>query len=49
VLFPEKWWTFDFCEVVKWYDPAVLFPEKIVLAQEVSIPHPAFKVHIWRP
>jgi hypothetical protein len=49
VMFPEKWWTFDYCEVVKWYDPDTIFPEKIVLAQEVSIRHPAFKVHIWRP
>lgn len=48
-MFPESWWEFDFCEVVKWYDPSTLFPEKTVLAQEVSMKHPNFKVHIWRP
>lgn len=49
VLFPERLWSFEFCEVVKWYDPSVPFPERVVLAQEVSMPHPAFKVHIWHP
>ena len=49
VMFPEKLWTFDFCEVVKWYDPATPFPEKVVLAQEVCMKHPSFKVHIYRP
>jgi len=48
-LFPPHLWAFDFCEVVKWYDPATLFPERTVLAQEVCMAHPAFKVHIWRP
>lgn len=48
VMFPASHWEFDFCEVVKWYDPATLFPEKVVLAQEVSMRHPSFKVHIWR-
>lgn len=49
VMFPSPLWTFDFCEVVKWYDPDTAFPEKVVLAQEVSMRHPSFKVHIWRP
>ena len=49
VLFPERLWSFEFCEVVKWYDPLVPFPERVVLAQEVSMPHSAFKVHIWHP
>ena len=48
-MFPEKLWTFDACEIVKWYDPDTRFPEKLVLAQEISMKHPAFKVHIWRP
>lgn len=48
-IFPEKLWGFEFCEVVKWYDPDTPFPVKTVLAQEVCMPHPAFKVHIWRP
>lgn len=48
-MFPEHLWELDYCEVVKWYDPATPFPEKTVLAQEISMRHPAFKVHIWRP
>ena len=48
-IFPPHLWHFDACEVVKWYDPATLFPERLVLAQEVCMPHPAFKIHIWRP
>lgn len=48
-MFPPELWQFDACEVVKWYDPATLFPEKVVLAQEVGLAHTAFKVHIWRP
>lgn len=49
VIFPASLWKFEVCEVVKWYDPAVVFPEKTVLAQEMAMPHSAFKVHIWRP
>lgn len=49
VMFPESLWAYSACEVVKWYDPAVLFPEKTVLAQDVGMTHPAFKIHIWRP
>lgn len=49
VMFPGHLWKIEVCEVVKWYDPAVLFPEKVVLACEVDIPHPGFKVHIWKP
>lgn len=48
-MFPPALWEFDFCEVVKWYDPATPFPERTVLAQEVCMRHPSFKIHIWRP
>lgn len=48
-MFPANLWEFDFCEVVKWYDPATAFPERVVLAQEICMRHPAFKVHIYRP
>lgn len=48
-IFPPALWAYDACEVVKWFDPATIFPEKTVLAQEVSMAHPSFKVHIWRP
>ena len=49
VMFPAALWCFDHCQVVKWYDPATPFPEPVVLAHEVSMVHPKFKVHIYRP
>lgn len=48
MLLPELW-TFEACEVVKWYDPAVYFPERHVLAGEIDMKHKDFKVHIWKP
>lgn len=48
-MFPEALWKIEVCEVVKWYDPAVSFPEKVILAYDVDIPHSGFKVHIWKP
>lgn len=48
-IFPRDLWTYEVCEVVKWYDPAVLFPERVVLAGEVDMKHKDFKVHIWKP
>lgn len=48
-IFPAHLWTFEFCELVKWFDPATSFPERVVLANEVSMPSKSYKVHIWRP
>jgi hypothetical protein len=48
-IFPPALWSFEVCEVVKWFDPAVCIPERVVLANEVDMPHSAFKVHIWKP
>lgn len=50
-MLPRKLWTYEVCEVVKWYDPAIdfHFPERIVLANEVDMRHKDFKVHIWKP
>jgi hypothetical protein len=45
-IFPAKLWQFDCCEVVKWYDPAVVYPEPVVLAHDITMRHQAFKVHI---
>lgn len=49
VIFPAELWHFDYCQVVKWYDPNVKFQEPIVLAHEVDMRHKHFKVHIWKP
>lgn len=48
-MLPPGLWTYEVCEVVKWYDPAVVFPERVVLANEVDMRHKDFKVHIWKP
>lgn len=42
-------WQLDFCEVVKWYDPAAFFPEPTALAADVGLRTEKFKVHIWKP
>jgi hypothetical protein len=49
LIFPKSLWKYEACEVVRWYDPATLFPEPTVLAHEVGMAHPSFKVHIWHP
>jgi hypothetical protein len=43
-------WKISLCEVVKWYDPATVFPEPVRMAREITVPGPSdFGVHIWRP
>lgn len=49
-IFPPSVWKIRVCEVVRWYDPAVSFPEKVALVpQIVGIQGPDFGVHIWVP
>lgn len=48
-IFPPSLWEYEVCEVVKWFDPHVAFPERVVLANEVDMLHKDFKVHIWKP
>jgi len=49
-LFPAHLWDIALCEVVKWYDPAVTFPENIVMAKEPNIVLAGrLGVHIWKP
>lgn len=45
---PERLWKVDFCEVVKYYDPSIPFPEQVVLACHVPMQSDKFKVHIWQ-
>lgn len=48
--FPEDIWSFNFCEVVKWYDPAIVFPEYHHLAADpLAIGPGKFGVHIYKP
>lgn len=46
VIFPAHLWKFDCCEIVKWFDPAVAFPEPVMLAHDIAMRYPSFKVHI---
>jgi hypothetical protein len=49
-LFPRKLWRFALCEVVKWYDPATVFPCPVTLAKDPLLLRPGqFGVHIWSP
>ena len=48
-IFPRTLWKYEACEIVKWYDPAIQFPEPVVLAHDVGLSHKHFKVHIHKP
>lgn len=42
--------SYTLCEVVKWYDCAVRFPEAVTMLPNLEAAKPgAFHVHIWRP
>lgn len=41
-------WAFERCEVVRWYDPAISFPEPVELSAEVDRVGDKFRVHICR-
>lgn len=46
-LFPEQLWRIELLEVVRWFDPAVLFPCPVVLVEKpMLIPAGKFGVHI---
>lgn len=43
-------WRYATCEVVKWYDPAVSFPQRVTMAPDLFDVRPGeFGVHIWKP
>ena len=50
-LFPHDRWELRVCEVVKWYDPATLFPERVRMIPEIHSLQSSkeFGVHIWKP
>lgn len=48
--FPGTLWTYGIVEVVKWYDPATAFPEKVKMRADVLDVLPGeFGVHICKP
>lgn len=49
-LFPPTVWTLKVCEIVRWYDPATVYPERVALVPNVlAVGDKDFGVHIWRP
>lgn len=49
-LFPPSVWEIRVCEVVRWYDPAITFPERVALVpQPLAVGANEFGVHIWSP
>lgn len=49
-LFPETLWKVGICEVVKWFDPATVFPEEVRMTKDIAFTDSkAFGVHIWKP
>lgn len=43
-------WRFSRCEVVKWFDKSVEFPESPVLTHSIENISPSeFGIHIWKP
>ena len=50
VLFPKEMWEIAVVEVVKWFDPAVVFPGDVNMLPRIGeAPCDKFNVHIWRP
>lgn len=48
--FPASHWQFSVVEVVKWFDCATFFPEKVKMKPDVRDVHSnEFGVHIWHP
>lgn len=48
--FPGNLWKFKLVEVVKWFDPATAFPEKVKMRADVKDVQPGeFGVHICKP
>lgn len=48
--FPPRLWKYSVCEVCKWYDPAIPFPEKVTMTPFIdAVRGDEFGVHIWRP
>jgi len=49
-IFPLTLWQMQCVEVVKWYDPATVFPERVALLEEPTERlKSGFGVHIWKP
>lgn len=47
-IFPQDLWLYRRCEVVRYYDPLVAFPEPIKLVPDLSQLDHRFGVHIFR-
>lgn len=48
-IFPQNLWDFEVCEIVRWFDPAVAFPEPWKLVDNPMKRSNAVKIHIFNP
>jgi hypothetical protein len=50
VAFPPDLWRYNFCEITKWHDPAVRFPEEYRMVPDpLALGVNQFGVHILKP
>ena len=43
-------WSYSVCEVVRWHDPSVFWPEPLIMCPDPSkLPLNGFGVHLWAP
>lgn len=48
-MFPKTLWRFSVCEVVRWFDPQLAFPETFRYAETPNaVMSGSFGVHIWQ-
>lgn len=49
-VFPRPQWEYRFCEIVRWYDPTTVFPEKPrLVSNPLELEMNELGVHIWKP
>lgn len=48
-VFPINLWKFDFCEITRYYDHALYFPEPVELVRLPGESRNKFKIHIFTP
>lgn len=49
-VFPPDLWALSYCEVVKWYDPQIRFPERSMRVRRLEELNPGqLGVHIYKP
>lgn len=48
-MFPPSLWQLTTCEIVRWYDPSLEFPCRVIMTPDpIRLKVNEFGVHIWR-